>query len=127
MLALGLLLFFYLTCFAVGQWHPSDPAQYHPLPSLQEQALIRDQWTSERVARIPLLLQKYNAQAWLVMLFYLVTHLIHISWRVSTRFANENTQRIRFGGLSRTPQTSTLTGAPFFCSTPALYLGFRIH
>jgi hypothetical protein len=76
------LLVLYLTGlrFAAGRLHPSHPAQYQPLPSLRDQAHIRDQWTSERVAQIPLLLQKYNAQAWLVRLFNVLlclwTHLM---------------------------------------------------
>ncbi|KDR83884.1 hypothetical protein GALMADRAFT_54315 [Galerina marginata CBS 339.88] len=51
--------------FAVAQLHPFGPARYQPLPSLRERALIQDQWTAERIAKIPILLKKYNAQAWL--------------------------------------------------------------
>ncbi|KAF8974174.1 hypothetical protein BDZ97DRAFT_1899933 [Flammula alnicola] len=52
--------------FAVAQLHPRSPALYQPLPLLRERALIQDQWTAERIAKIPSLLKKYNAQAWLL-------------------------------------------------------------
>lgn len=46
--------------------HPEEPAHYQKLPSLREQAKIEQAWRAERIARIPKLLQKYNADAWLV-------------------------------------------------------------
>ncbi len=49
-----------------GQLHPPTPAEYRRLLPLREQAEILNRWTSERVARIPLLLQKYGVDAWLV-------------------------------------------------------------
>ncbi|SJL02052.1 uncharacterized protein ARMOST_05376 [Armillaria ostoyae] len=49
-----------------GQLHPPTPAEYRRLPPLREQAEILDRWTSERIARIPLLLQKYGVDAWLM-------------------------------------------------------------
>ncbi|KAK0230716.1 hypothetical protein IW262DRAFT_424435 [Armillaria fumosa] len=49
-----------------GQLHPSAPAEYKRLPSLREQAEILNGWTSERIVRIPLLLQKYDVDAWLM-------------------------------------------------------------
>ncbi|KAK0491087.1 hypothetical protein IW261DRAFT_1620053 [Armillaria novae-zelandiae] len=49
-----------------GQLHPPAPAEYKQLPSLREQAEILNGWTSERIARIPLLLRKYDVDAWLM-------------------------------------------------------------
>lgn len=52
--------------FIAAQLHPDKPAQYLRLPSLRKQAVIQDQWRDERVSRIPMLLKKYGADAWLV-------------------------------------------------------------
>lgn len=51
---------------AVAQLHPKEPATYQGLPTLRERAIIQDKWTAERIANIPSLLKKYDAQAWLV-------------------------------------------------------------
>lgn len=51
---------------ARGQLHPAEPARYHRLPPLREQARILDAWRDERVARVPALMRKYNVDAWLV-------------------------------------------------------------
>ncbi|KAJ3847491.1 hypothetical protein EV368DRAFT_51086 [Lentinula lateritia] len=40
--------------------------QYKPLPSLREQARIRDHWLTERISRIPSLLRKHGVDAWLM-------------------------------------------------------------
>lgn len=37
-----------------------------PLPSLREQTRLQEEWRTERLARIPALLEKYGADAWLV-------------------------------------------------------------
>ncbi|KAJ4479303.1 hypothetical protein J3R30DRAFT_3657308 [Lentinula aciculospora] len=39
---------------------------YKPLPSLREQAQIRDTWLNERISRIPSLLKKHGVDAWLM-------------------------------------------------------------
>ncbi|KAF9464889.1 peptidase M24, structural domain-containing protein [Collybia nuda] len=60
---------FYLVALVAavsGQLHPSRPARYQKLPSLRERARIQDVWRDERVSRIPSLLEKYNADAWLM-------------------------------------------------------------
>lgn len=44
----------------------AKPPSYRLLPPLREQAKIQDNWTRERIARIPKLLQKYGVDAWLV-------------------------------------------------------------
>ncbi|KAI0092206.1 hypothetical protein BDY19DRAFT_928839 [Irpex rosettiformis] len=54
------------TSYVNSQLHPVTPARYRTLPSLREQAGILDQWRDERVARIPDLLRKYGADAWLI-------------------------------------------------------------
>ncbi|KAG6817847.1 hypothetical protein H0H87_001679 [Tephrocybe sp. NHM501043] len=41
-------------------------AEYQKLPSLREAARIQGSWREERVSRIPLLLRKYNLDAWLM-------------------------------------------------------------
>jgi hypothetical protein len=60
-----LQLYAWIGCFSRAD-HPRDPAQYQKLPSLREQAKIEQAWREERIARIPGLLQKYGADAWLV-------------------------------------------------------------
>ncbi|KAJ3757890.1 peptidase M24, structural domain-containing protein [Lentinula raphanica] len=39
---------------------------YKPLPSLREQAQIRDGWLKDRISRIPALLRKHGVDAWLM-------------------------------------------------------------
>jgi hypothetical protein len=46
--------------------------QYQYLPPLKEQAEIYDGWRKERLDRIPLILQKYGVDAWIVC-----RHLLH--------------------------------------------------
>ncbi|KAH0599028.1 hypothetical protein MHUMG1_03142 [Metarhizium humberi] len=47
----------------------ADPKpQYQPLPSLRDQAALQDEWTAQRKASIPRLLQKHKIDAWLVLL-----------------------------------------------------------
>ncbi|KDR83885.1 hypothetical protein GALMADRAFT_236354 [Galerina marginata CBS 339.88] len=53
--------------FAAAQLHPLEPARYQPLPALRQRALIQNQWIAERITKIPSLLKKYNAQAWLLV------------------------------------------------------------
>lgn len=62
----GLIELSLLASSATAQLHPKEPATYQVLPSLRERATIQDKWTAERIANIPSLLKKYDAQAWLV-------------------------------------------------------------
>ncbi|KAJ3511946.1 hypothetical protein NLJ89_g3808 [Agrocybe chaxingu] len=55
-----------VSCVVQAQFHPRQPAQYWPLPPLRTRASIQNNWTSERIARIPKLLKKYGAGAWLI-------------------------------------------------------------
>ncbi|KAJ3564835.1 hypothetical protein NP233_g8030 [Leucocoprinus birnbaumii] len=64
-----LLCFDLAICLAVGVkngQHPGQPAKYRPLPSLREQAKVEQGWRDERIAKIPDLLRKYQADAWLM-------------------------------------------------------------
>ncbi|PIL37329.1 hypothetical protein GSI_01022 [Ganoderma sinense ZZ0214-1] len=49
-----------------AQIHPSAPARYVTLPSLRDQAAIVDNWRDERLENIPVLLNKYSVDAWLI-------------------------------------------------------------
>ncbi|KAF5322307.1 hypothetical protein D9619_000498 [Psilocybe cf. subviscida] len=62
----GLIELSLLASSATAQLHPKEPATYQVLPSLRERATIQDKWTAERIANIPSLLKKYDAQAWLI-------------------------------------------------------------
>ncbi|SMY21631.1 unnamed protein product [Zymoseptoria tritici ST99CH_1A5] len=44
----------------------SESPEFHRLPSLRDQAGLRDSWTDERLAGIPALLQKHGVDAWLI-------------------------------------------------------------
>lgn len=45
---------------------PLGPYKYHRLPSLRQQAVLQDSWTSERHARIPALMRRLGVDAWLL-------------------------------------------------------------
>ena len=49
-----------------AEQHLKQNPQYRTLPPLREQAALQDGWRQERIHNIPLLLQKYGADAWLV-------------------------------------------------------------
>ncbi|KAH9482794.1 hypothetical protein JR316_0004894 [Psilocybe cubensis] len=59
-------VYYYASLVLASGKHPSVPARYQRLPSLRERAAIQDKWTQERIFRIPKLLEKYNAEAWLI-------------------------------------------------------------
>ncbi|KAF5363732.1 hypothetical protein D9756_000748 [Leucocoprinus leucothites] len=65
LLYLCLEIVVWLAGFAHGH-HPSEPAKYQKLPSLRDQAKIEQAWRVERIAKIPDLLRKYRADAWLM-------------------------------------------------------------
>ncbi len=71
------ILWIVVPCNSSESLHPKEPARYQKLPSLREQAKIQQAWQKERLARIPMLLRKYNADAWLVSL------LESTAWHVS--------------------------------------------
>lgn len=57
----------------------ADPKpQYQPLPSLRDQAALQDEWTAQRKASIPRLLQKHKIDAWLVLLTPLSPGQVHV-------------------------------------------------
>lgn len=111
-----------------GQLHPSLPAEYQPLPPLRQRALIQDQWIAARISKIPLLLQRYDVQAWLVSLpvFSLFTGS---QSSVFVSFVNVNTPKIQFGGRSKMLRTSTLIDELYSSSTiiNPLWQASRIH
>ncbi|CAA7259640.1 unnamed protein product [Cyclocybe aegerita] len=55
-----------VSCVVPAQFHPRQPAQYRPLPPLRMRASIQNKWTTERIAKIPKLLKKHGAGAWLI-------------------------------------------------------------
>ncbi|KAJ3732854.1 hypothetical protein DFJ43DRAFT_996449 [Lentinula guzmanii] len=60
-----LLLSCNLLLLPTSTWAETDTL-YKSLPSLREQARIRDTWLKERLSRIPSLLKKYGVDAWLM-------------------------------------------------------------
>jgi hypothetical protein len=67
LLYLGLLA--HVTAFCNGK-HSEYPARYQEIPSLRDQAKIEQSWRDQRIASIPDLLRKYQADAWLVRLVF---------------------------------------------------------
>jgi hypothetical protein len=45
--------------------------EYAILPTLREQAALKDEWTKSRIETIPALLNKYGVDAWLVCSIFL--------------------------------------------------------
>ncbi|KAF9568992.1 hypothetical protein CPC08DRAFT_702114 [Agrocybe pediades] len=66
MLRVSLVSLLWGCVLIAGQLHPLEPAQYQRLPPLRQRASIQNQWIADRISRIPSLLQKYGAQAWLI-------------------------------------------------------------
>lgn len=54
-----------LFAISTTAYDTSNP-QYQTLPSLRQQAELKDSWTAERKTHIPKLLQKHGVGAWLV-------------------------------------------------------------
>ncbi|KAF8165472.1 hypothetical protein B0H34DRAFT_240721 [Crassisporium funariophilum] len=90
-----------------AQFHPTQPAQYQSLPSLRDRALIQDQWTAERIARIPALLKKYDADAWLICQREHAEDTIWKSMKNATDFDSHRRTVLLFHA-----NQSSLAGAP---------------
>jgi len=107
-----------------AQLHPSHPSKYQSLPSLRQRAAIQDRWTSERIANIPSLLEKYGVQGWLVSSSSSFSCVVLLSIHLP-RFATVSMQKILSGGRLRTPQHTTLADALYssFTRTNHLSLG----
>ncbi|CAL1701328.1 unnamed protein product [Somion occarium] len=108
MLVLGVLVVIAtVATTVVSQLHPSEPAKYHQLPTLREQAVILDGWRDERVARIPQLLKKYDIDVWLMSQREYAEDTIWWSIKDALEFASHRRTVLLFHTTS-----SSLSGQP---------------
>ncbi|KAG9244414.1 hypothetical protein BJ878DRAFT_534584 [Calycina marina] len=64
----------------------SNP-QYHTLPTLREQAALKDSWTAERKANIPSILAKHGIGAWLMVEKEYAEDTVFWSLKSATQFS----------------------------------------